>query len=66
MNNQEILDLIDQRIANLDKANDHVKWIWDTNQDLQSWGNYQYIGGAWEELINLKEEIVSILSGVKA
>ena len=62
MNTDEILKLIDNRIANLDKANDHTQWIWDTDQDLKSWGNHQYIGGAWEELIQLREELIYIMN----
>lgn len=62
MNTEEILKLIDDRIANLDKANDHTQWIWDTDQDLKSWGNHQFIGGAWCELIQLREDMISIMN----
>ena len=64
VNVEEILKLIDDRIANLDKANDHTQWIWDTDQDLKSWGNHQFIGGAWCELIELREDMVSIMNEV--
>jgi hypothetical protein len=62
MNIDEVLKLIDNRIANLDKANDHTQWIWDTDQDLKSWGNHQFIGGGWNELIELREELISIMN----
>ncbi len=64
VNTEEILKLIDDRRANLDKANDHTQWIWDTDQDLKSWGNHQFIGGAWCELIQLREDVISIMNEV--
>jgi|LakMenE01Jun11ns_1017448.scaffolds.fasta_scaffold9689467_2 hypothetical protein len=62
MNVEEILNLIDQRIANLEKASDHTQWVWDTDQDLKSWGNHQFIGGSWAELMEIRQEIISIMN----
>jgi hypothetical protein len=62
----EILELIDYRLANLDKANDHLKWCYETDPTKENWGNYQNIGGAWSELVELREEIINLLNNEEA
>jgi hypothetical protein len=62
MSTQEILERIDYRLANLDKANEGLKWCYETDPTIENWGNYQNIGGAWSELIDLREEIITLLN----